>query len=124
MRPYVLPLAACGFHPKTATIDLDHLVAVHDPSFVNRVGAGGWFVQFSLYFLYRDAPITYQRDLIEADPYREHRYARSTGYFLKMADGSEVLANQIHQAHGQEPLCVLNVRTILLEPLIKAWTGQ
>ena len=48
-------------------IDLSHILTISDPVFVNRMGYGGLFVEFSIEFILRDKPITYsfdtQRDL-------------------------------------------------------------
>lgn len=48
-------------------IDLSHILTISDPVFVNRMGHGGLFVEFSIEYILRDNPITYsfdtQRDL-------------------------------------------------------------
>ena len=40
-------------------IDLSHILTISDPAFVNRMGYGGLFVEFSIEFILRDRSITY-----------------------------------------------------------------
>ena len=43
-------------------IDLSHILTISDAVFINRMGHGGLFVEFSIEFILRDSPITYSFD--------------------------------------------------------------
>ena len=40
-------------------IDLSHILSISDAYFVDRMGSGGYFVEFQIQFILRDSPIFY-----------------------------------------------------------------
>jgi hypothetical protein len=65
-------------------IDLDHLQAVSDTRFVDRMGSGGFFVEADLWFALRDKPIVICKRLDHSTDCRWQDGA----HFLALTDGT------------------------------------
>lgn len=52
MKPYQL-------YPRGPWVDLDHVLEIKPPRFEDRMGYGGYFALFEIYFAFRDEPRVY-----------------------------------------------------------------
>lgn len=116
MKPYKV----AGFGPWGGiTIDLEAVVAVTDPFFEDRMGSGGYFVGFRVFFTLRDEPITFRRQF-EMD---EYRHGRTSGRaYIMLEDGSEIESWQVEGSKSQ-PLALARVYEESVKPLLAAWEG-
>jgi hypothetical protein len=126
-------------------IDLDHVLAVSDALFVNRMGSGGWLVEFSLTMAFSDRPLAFSAPLVEGTRIEhdgavthdtctlstEVRFVRvsinreniESNYQLKVrtSDGS-VVWKQSHQLLNTDVIIgVERVQREIIEPFVKTW---
>lgn len=94
-------------------IDLDHVLEVTPPKFVNRMGHGGYFIEMDLRFAFQDQPRTFrwqQKGIWIKD--KDHKDQRF-GHF----DGPELTSLGVPT---KMELVILKV----YRPLMRAWTNK
>lgn len=48
-------------------LDLDHIQAVEDAEFVDRMGFGGWYAEFRVWLMFREEPLVYSHRFDETE---------------------------------------------------------
>jgi len=85
MRPYQL-------YPRGPWLDLDHVLEIEPPEFVDRMGYGGYFVELRLYLAFRDDPRVFgfqsESEFVREDDYSypkldEHGFPDKLWWLLK-----------------------------------------
>jgi hypothetical protein len=111
-------------HFRDTWIDLDHILAITDVEFANRMGYGGWFVEFRVVLAFRDSALIYSREL--DDQTREKKY-EGTRLFLRLTDkdGQERWIDG-HQTYGIQAPDILACVNFQKEAdvLVEAWRGD
>lgn len=101
-------------------IDLDHVLAIGDAAFINRMGSGGWFVGFHLIMAFRDRPLLFERQMIYND---EHRFIHEKGYHVaKLVDGTET--DSPGSLDDQRQLVAVAALQKEVDELVRIWRGN
>lgn len=103
--------------PLLGYIDLDKIIRVTKAMFIDCMGSGGLFVEFTIDVQLRDEPIQYRRELTG----EEFIHDLDGGYFLAIADGTRAP----YCEYEEEPdnlLCVANLQREI-DDLICVWAS-
>lgn len=100
-------------------MDVDHLLAANGPTFVDKMGSGGYFIKTTLHFMFTNEPLVLQRRI------QEPKYLRWVDglvdkWELLLTDGSWVPFNHQYVASSQA------VHDAILEynGLIQFWNNK
>ena len=108
------------------TIDLDHVQAISDARFIDRMGYGGYFAGFDIHFILQDKPLSYLTDHYCKNDY--YRYVApgdrpQNGYHeIKMANHQWVKVSHVKDQSEILMVVVLQMKVNRLIEEWKTWT--